>query len=169
MTIPNDVPDWRITGDWWDLCNCAIGCPCNFGSNPTLGYCEGVLTWLIRDGNYGDLAITKDLAAVLVMHWEGNVMDKNREFGFLIDDRANLAELAALEQIFTGHAGGAFAAWRDLTISLDGVEFVPMTVTHDAETWRVEVPGMVDGVGGPFRKYLVPPGETCRIYNAPRP
>jgi len=75
MTIPNDVPDWRITGDWWDLCNCAIGCPCNFGSNPTLGYCEGVLTWLIRDGNYGDLAITKDLAVVLVMHWEGNVMD----------------------------------------------------------------------------------------------
>ena len=35
---------WRIAGDWWDLCNCAIGCPCNFGSDPTLGYCEGVLT-----------------------------------------------------------------------------------------------------------------------------
>jgi len=44
-----------------------------------------------------------------------------------------------------------------------------MTVTHDAETWRVEVPAMVDGVGGPFRKYMVPPGDTCRIYNAPRP
>jgi hypothetical protein len=24
-----------------------------FGSDPTLGYCEGVLTWLIRDGHYG--------------------------------------------------------------------------------------------------------------------
>ena len=96
-------------------------------------------------------------------------MDKNREFGFLIDDRANPAERAALEQIFTGYAGGAFAAWRDLTLSLDGVEFVPMTVTHDAENWRVEVPGMVDGLGGPFRKYMVPEGDTCRIYNAPRP
>ena len=38
------TPDWRIVGDWWDLCNCAIGCPCVFGSDPTLGYCEGVLT-----------------------------------------------------------------------------------------------------------------------------
>ena len=56
-------------------------------------------------------------------------MQKNREFGFLIDDRANSAERAALEKIFTGYAGGAFAAWRDLTISLDGVEFVPMTVS----------------------------------------
>jgi hypothetical protein len=147
----------------------AIGCPCNFGSDPTLGYCEGVLTWLIRDGNYGDLKISKDLAVVLIIHWEGNVFEKNREFGFLIDDRANPAEREALQKIFTGYAGGAFAAWRDLTLSLDGIEFVKMTVTHDAENWRVEVPGMVDGLGGPFRKYMVPEGDTCRIYNAPRP
>ena len=112
---PN-TPDWRLTGDWWDLCNCAIGCPCNFGSDPTLGYCEGVLTWLIRDGTYGDLKISKDLAVILVIHWEGNVFEKNREFGFLIDDRANAAERAALQKIFTGYAGGAFAAWRDLTL-----------------------------------------------------
>ena len=45
---------------------------------------------------------------VLVMHWEGNVFEKNREFGFLIDDRANPDERLALEKIFTGHAGGAF-------------------------------------------------------------
>jgi hypothetical protein len=148
----NDIPDWRLVGDWWDLCNCAIGCPCNFGSDPTLGYCEGVLTWLIREGNYGELKITGDLAVVLIIHW-----------------RANAAERTALEKIFTGYAGGAFAAWRDLTLSLDGVEFVKMTVTHDAENWRVEVPGMVEGLGGPFRKYMVPENDTCRIYNAPRP
>ena len=169
MQTGNEIPDWRITGDWWDLCNCAIGCPCNFGSDPTYGFCEGVLTWLIRDGHYGDLNFTKDLAVVLISHWEGNVMEKNREFGFLIDDRANSAERDALERIFTGYAGGAFAAWRDLTICLDGVEFVPMTVTHDAESWRVQVPGLVDGLGGPYRKYMVPSNDTCRIYNAPRP
>ena len=75
----------------------------------------------------------------------------------------------ALKNIFLGKAGGAFAAWADLTISVDGVEFVPMKVTHDAEKWRVEVPGKVKGLGGPFRKYMVPEGDTCRIYNAPRP
>ena len=169
MPISQDIPDWRITGDWWDLCNCAIGCPCNFGSDPTLGYCEGVLTWLIRDGNYGAVRLGGDLAVVLIIHFEGNVMEKNREFGFLIDDRADAAQRDALRKIFTGEAGGAFAAWRDLTISLDGVEFVPMQVSHDAESWRVQVPGMVDGLGGPFRKFMVPENDTCRIYNAPRP
>jgi hypothetical protein len=169
MPTSNSAPDWRITGDWWDLCNCAIGCPCNFGSDPTLGYCEGVLTWLIRDGQYGTVKFGADLAVVLIIHFEGNVMEKNREFGFLIDDRADAAQRDALKKIFTGEAGGSFSAWRDLTISLDGVEFVPMKVSHDAEKWRVEVPGMVEGLGGPFRKFMVPTNDTCRIYNAPRP
>src|SRR5258707_6938397 len=90
-TETSDAPQWRLTGDWWDLCNCAIGCPCNFGSDPTLGYSEGVLTWLIREGNYGELKITKDLPGVRIIHWRGNVSRKNREFGILIDECANHA------------------------------------------------------------------------------
>jgi hypothetical protein len=169
-TIANEaVPDWRITGDWWDLCNCAIGCPCNFGSDPTLGYCEGVLTWLIREGHYGKADLGGNLAVVLIIRFEGNVMNKNRELGFLIDERADTSQRDALRRIFTGEAGGIFAAWRDLTIRVDGVEFVPMQVSHDAESWRVQVPGMVDGLAGPFRKFLVPENDTCRIYNTPRP
>jgi len=160
--------NWRMAGDWWDLCNCAIGCPCNFGSDPTLGYCEGVLTWLIREGDYGGVSLN-GLAVVLIIHWEGNVLEKNREFGFLIDDRADPEQRTALETIFTGKAGGIFEAWRDLTISVDGVEFVPMHVSHSGEEWRVEVPGLVEGLGGPYRKYRVPEDDTCRIYNAPRP
>ena len=141
----SEIPEWRIAGDWFDLCNCAIGCPCVFGSNPTYGFCEGVLTWIIRGGNFGGVALGGDLGVVLVMHWEGNVLEKNREFGFLIDARAEAAQRDALRRIFTGKVGGVFAAWADLTIRLDGVEFVPMQVSHDAERWRVAVPGLVDG------------------------
>ena len=123
-----EAVQWRIAGEWWDLCNCAIGCPCNFGSDPTLGYCEGVLTWLIREGNFGEVPLDGGLAVVLIIHFKGNALEKNREFGFLIDDRASPAQRNALETIVTGKAGGIFEAWRDLTIQLDGVEFVPMTV-----------------------------------------
>ena len=95
------APDWRIKGDWWDLCNCAIGCPCVFGSEPTHGFCEGVLTWLIREGQFGDVRLDGELAVVLIIHFEGSVFDKNREFGFLIDDRANPQQRDALERIST--------------------------------------------------------------------
>ena len=162
------MKEWRIQGDWWDLCNCAIGCPCVFSSPPTLGYCEGVLTWLIRDGSYGDVKLG-GLAVVLVIRFEGTVFEKNRQFGFLIDDRADQAQRDALETIFLGKAGGAFAAWADLTIKVDGVEFVKIEVSQDAENWRVDVPGWIEGLGGPFREYMVPEGDTCRIMNAPRP
>jgi hypothetical protein len=109
------------------------------------------------------------LAVVLINYFEGTVFEKNREFGFLADERANPEQRDAVRRIFSGQAGGAFKAWADLTIKLHGIEFVPMSVSFDPEQWRVQVPGLVDGLGAPFRKYMVPEGDTCRIYNAPRP
>lgn len=163
-------PDWRIAGDWFDLCSCAIGCPCVFGGRPTTGVCEGVLTWIVRDGNYGEVSLS-GFNAILVVHFEGGVLEKNRHFGFLIDDRADEKQRAALKAILTGTAGGRFAAWRDLTVENLGVEFVPIRAeaSADAEDWRVEVPGMIDGLGGPYRDLMVPDGQVCRIVNAPRP
>jgi hypothetical protein len=162
------IPDWRIEGDWWDLCSCAIGCPCIFSSNPTQGFCDGALSWLIREGNYGDVPLG-GLAFVAIVHFKGNVFEKNREFGWLIDDRADEAQRAALARIVTGEAGGAFAAWADLRIKLHGVEYVPLKLEQTPEAWTVESPGRVSGFGRPFRKFLVPAGGVCTIVNAPRP
>ena len=58
---------------------------------------------------------------------------------------------------------------RDLTKNIDGIEYVPIEASQDEEEWKVKVAGLIDGLGGPFRKFLVPDGETCRIYNTPRP
>ena len=163
------IPEWRLVGDWFDLCNCAVGCPCVFGSDPTLGFCQAILTWIIRQGRFGDVKFERKLAVVLIDHFEGSVLAKNREFGFLIDERASAPQRAALKAIFTGEAGGAFAAWRDLTIKVTGVAYVPIKVAYDKDSWQVDIPGYAAGEGGPFRKYMVPPDDTCRITNAPRP
>lgn len=162
------IPDWRIKGDWWDLCSCAIGCPCIFSSPPTLGFCDGALSWLIREGRYGEVTLD-GLAFVAIVHFEGTVFEKNREFGWLIDDRADADQRGALARICTGEAGGAFAAWADLRIALHGVEYVPLEIEQTAEAWKVESPGRLSGLGRPFRKFLVPDGGACVIRNAPRP
>jgi hypothetical protein len=36
------VPEWRIVGDWFDVCKCTIPCPCTFAQAPTTGGCEGI-------------------------------------------------------------------------------------------------------------------------------
>jgi hypothetical protein len=166
---PDRIPEWRIQGDWFDLCSCAIGCPCVFSSNPTQGFCDGALSWLIRRGHYGDVPLDGDLGVVAIVHFEGNVLDRNREFGWLIDDRATPAQREALASIFSGRAGGAFAAWADLTVNAMGIEYAPVRIACTPERWTVEVPGRVSGEGGPFRKYMIPPGQVCTITNAPRP
>jgi len=162
------IPNWRLVGDWFDLCNCDIGCPCIFSSNPTQGFCDGALTWVIREGHYGEVPLA-GLAMVAVVHFEGNVLERNREFGWLIDARANAAQRQALSRIVAGEAGGAFAAWRTLTLKFHGIEFVEMRAEHEPEAWTIEVPGKVSGRGGPFRKYMVPAGVVCLIINPPRP
>jgi hypothetical protein len=165
---PPAIPNWRLKGDWFDLCSCNIGCPCVFGANPSTGTCEGVLTWIIREGNYGDVPLG-GFNAIIISAWTGGVLERNRHFGFLIDARADPRQRDALERIFTGQVGGHFAAWRDLTVEQMGVKFVPIHVTFSDETWKVEVPGMIDGEGGPYRNLMVPDGKVCKISNAPRP
>ena len=32
-----DVPRWRLSGDWFDVCKCTIPCPCYFAQSPTFG------------------------------------------------------------------------------------------------------------------------------------
>lgn len=162
------IPGWRIQGDWFDLCSCAIGCPCIFSSNPTQGFCDGVLSWIIRGGHYGETPLD-GLCFVALVHFEGNVFDKNREFGWLIDDRASAAQREALRMITSGQAGGGFKAWAELTMTTLGIEYVPLRVSHTPESWEVETPGKVSGRGGPFRKFMVPADSVCTIINAPRP
>ena len=53
-----EIPNWQITGDWFDNCSCAVACPCTFAQAPDNGVCESVLFWHIRRGHYGDINST---------------------------------------------------------------------------------------------------------------
>ena len=53
----NNVPDWKVSGDWFDVCKCSIPCPCEFAQAPTYGDCDGVLAYHIRNGHYGEAAL----------------------------------------------------------------------------------------------------------------
>lgn len=165
---PSDVLNWHIQGDWFDVCNCDVGCPCEFGSDPTPGYCEATMGWIIREGYYGETRLD-GLSVVTVVRVNGNVLDRNRDLGFILDDRAEGGQRPALEMIFSGNAGGRFAMWGDLTVNPLGLEFAKVTVLHTPDAWSVEVPGRVRGSGRPFRKYMVPDKGTCMIINPPRP
>ena len=101
---PDEIKDWRIIGQWWDVCNCDVGCPCMFAVTPTMGFCEGVHGWVISEGYFGDVTL-ENLAAVTITRFEGHPLTKNREMGFVIDERADAEQRRALELIYSGNAG----------------------------------------------------------------
>ena len=117
-----EIPNWHITGDWFDNCSCAVACPCTFAQAPDNGFCEWVLFWHIRSGHYGDINLD-DLSFVRVGRWEGDLWAGRAKgaAGVFIDERADERQAEVLPLIFGGRAGGfpGFVA----TLFAEGREF----------------------------------------------
>ena len=60
-----ETPQWRLVGDWFDVCKCTIPCPCTFAQAPSEGDCEGVLAWHIKEGSFGDATLDEQVSISL--------------------------------------------------------------------------------------------------------
>jgi hypothetical protein len=103
----NTVPEWHLAGDWFDICNCNIPCPCEFAQAPTNNACAGMLAWHVREGHYGDIRLD-GLNLLALGAFEGNVWaDEGKlRMGLFIDERADERQRQALQMVFGGQAGG---------------------------------------------------------------
>jgi hypothetical protein len=166
----NTVPDWRLAGDWFDICSCNIPCPCEFAQAPTNNVCSGVLAWHIREGHFGDVQLD-GLNLLALSTFEGNVWadEAKVRMGLFIDERADERQRQALQTVFGGQAGGWPAIFASLIGELRGVEFVPIAfeVANDLAFWRVEIPGRVVGHATALSGPTTPPGKRVQTINPP--
>src|SRR5208282_3894760 len=101
--IMSDFKPWRIEGEYFESCNCELLCPCLLShaqARPTEGHCDVVLGIRIAQGNYGAVDIS-GLNAVQAMMTPGAMAKGNGMLAVYVDIRANAAQRAALEAIFT--------------------------------------------------------------------
>jgi hypothetical protein len=143
------IPGWRITGDWFDNCSCAVACPWTFAQAPENGICESVLFWHIRHGDYGDVSLD-DLSFVRVGRWDGDPWAGKAKgaAGIFIDERADDRQADVLPRIFGGKVvgfpalvAGMFADGRQIR----GVERARITfeIGPDRVDWGTEIAGKV--------------------------
>jgi hypothetical protein len=165
-----DVPQWHLAGDWFDVCNCNIPCPCTFAQPPSSGDCQGVLAWHIREGHYGDVPLD-GLNIIALAAFEGNIWaDETKAImGVFMDERAAARQREALQMIFGGRAGGFPAVFAELIGEMRGIEFVPIEfeVASDLSHWRAEVPGRVVARAEALTGPMTPPGQRVQTFNAP--
>jgi len=138
---------WRLTGDYFENCNCDVVCPCLVSSaapltsRPTQGVCDVLLAFHIDRGSYDEVALD-GLNVVLALHAPGPMADGNLPVAAYIDERADDRQTAALGAIFTGAEGGPMAAFAPLVATQLGLKKLPIRYAIRGAGRAVEIPGI---------------------------
>jgi len=171
-TTAKNVPNWKVSGHWFDVCKCNMPCPCEFAQTPTFGECDGILAYHIDKGNYGETTLD-GLNILALGGFKGNIWASDGttkiDLGFFIDERANEKQREALNMIFTGQAGGFMAELAKIIGNVRGLEFAPIKfeIADDLSYWSVEIPGKVLGKAEALTGPMTPPGKRVQTINPP--
>jgi hypothetical protein len=165
------IPNWKVSGDWFDVCKCSVPCPCIFAEAPTFGDCEGVLAYHINSGHYGE-TLLDGLNVLMVGGFKGNAwagQATDSKMGFFFDERGNEKQREALKAIFMGKAGGFMAEFSKLFGEIRGTEFAPIKfdIAKDLAYWSAEVPGKVAARAEALAGPMTPAGKRVQLHNAP--
>ena len=165
-----DVPEWRISGDWFDVCKCSVPCPCTFAQPPTEGDCEGILAWHIREGHFGDVSLHR-LSIVGLGSFVGNIWaGAKADMALFLDESADESQREALQAIWSGQVGGWPATFGEMIGNMRGLEFahIDFDVADDLGSWRVEIPGKALGEATSLSGPTTPAeGARVQVLNAP--
>src|SRR5919202_2439537 len=98
--------NWSIKGEYLVACNCRVSpCPCTTaGGDPTEGECYALNVFSLDEGQYGSTDLS-GLKVGFVVHFPGNILSGNWDFGLLVDEQANDEQFESLRMNFSGEAG----------------------------------------------------------------
>src|SRR5438093_7499442 len=101
--------DWRVSGSYFESCNCDPICPCRMvngvaGGRSTHGVCFGVVSWLIERGDAGGTPLA-GLAAALVIRYDDDEPGSPWSIVLHVDERGDEPQREALADIFLGRLG----------------------------------------------------------------
>jgi hypothetical protein len=139
---------WQITGDYFENCNCDVVCPCVFSSGPVLtgkpthGFCEVALAFHVDQGAYGGVALD-GLNAVVMARAPGVMAEGNWSVAVYLDDRADERQRDALQNIFTGSAGGPLSALAPVITKVLGIKTAPINHQKQGKRRAVEIPNLM--------------------------
>ncbi len=156
---------WMIRGSEFSNCNCAFGCPCQFNSPSTNGYCEAIGSVLIEEGNFNEISLD-GLCFVMLLKWPGEVAEGNGQQQLIIDESANSEQREALRKIAHGESTAPgtthFYVYNSTMSKVHDTLYAPIKISIDVEARHAhtKIEGFVESVGTP----LVDPfsGEESR-------
>ena len=150
------MPDrWTIWGREYGNCNCAWGCPCQFGAKTTYGHCEAVVCGRIDEGHFNDTRLDS-LNWALLLYWPGEIADGNGTQQVIIDKRADPAQREGLRKILHGESTtpGAthFFVYNSTMSTVLDTLYAPieLSIDIDQRMASLKIDGLVESRGTPI-------------------
>jgi|SRR3990172_5172081 len=138
------APQWSISGDYFEACNCESICPCVLLADPSQGDCELTIAWHIENGHYGQTRLD-GLNVAGVFYTPGNMVSGPKwRAALYLDERASREQADALGHIFSGQAGGFLANVAALIGEVMGVRSAPINFEADGKKRRLRIPAVLD-------------------------
>ena len=129
---------WQVRGTYFEACNCAVACPCNFLSAPTEDDCKVIVAWHVDEGCYGAVDLA-GLNVALFGFSPGHMLQEKWKVALYTDERASQEQTQALATIFSGQGGGHLAALGPLIGEVLGVQSVPIEYRAEGNRRSVRV------------------------------
>jgi hypothetical protein len=145
------IERWKLVTDYVETCNCNFGCPCNFSGYPTDGYCEAIVGYHIRDGNYGRTKLG-GIDVIYVAVWPKAIHQGGGTLRLYVSESATQPQREAIVRIFRGLAkgNGPFELFAGTMATIEDPVFAPIEFVVDGRRSRFRVPGAVDVAMEPF-------------------
>jgi hypothetical protein len=134
---------WRISGLYFENCNCRILCPCLFLGDPSEGNCTNVSAWHIEKGYYSDSPLD-GLNVVMVIYCPGNMGQGKWKVALYLDETANQLQKDALTRIYTGDAGGHPAVLASFVDELLGIRSLPIDFQAQGKRRVLLIPDILE-------------------------
>ena len=101
---------WRISGSYFESCNCDAICPCRKidgapGGRSTHGECLGVLSWLIEEGDADGVGLD-GLPVAMATRYSDDEEGSPWSWILYVDANATEEQREAIEAIYSGRLGG---------------------------------------------------------------
>ena len=134
---------WKISGTYFEACNCDVACPCTFLSAPTNGQCNVLVGWHIENGNLANVNLD-GLNVALAVHSPGHMLAVKWKAAVYLDETASEEQKNALTQIFTGQVGGHLAMLVSFVGEVLGIRSVTIEFEANGRQRKLKIADLAD-------------------------
>lgn len=154
---------YRLTGHFFELCDCSSVCPCWLGETPDDDSCTGVFAWSITEGDIRGIDVT-GRRVVSASYHTGHRSEGGQEVFLFVDEDASESQANALADAYTGQLGGPLGELSAMLGVLKGSARAPIRLVTEDRTTTLTVG---NSVAGSAEVLLGTDGQATELAHSP--